>query len=165
MDSKTSAYELTKRWMDIIGHTPKEPITYNDDKGKFFYSLIEEEFKELREALFDEEGNWYTVGTPERNKALVDALGDLVVVINNYLIALHINGDELAKEIHDSNMSKFCDTMNEVLDTFDKYRMQGVECIANILPYNHGWIITRKSDGKVLKGVRFKEPDLNKFIK
>ena len=59
--------------------------------------LIDEEFEELREAIYTKEGTLVDVA---------DALTDLLVVIYGAGHAFGIDLDECFKEVHRSNMSK-----------------------------------------------------------
>lgn len=81
------------------------------------------------------------------------------------------------REVHASNMSKFCDSMadanqsiklrinaNDKNSEFYKDASVHVVTIANVDKVKEVYIIKRNSDGKVLKGAGFFEPDLTKFI-
>ena len=72
------------------------------------------------------------------------------------------------KEVHASNMSKFCKSAKEAEESIAQrmhekptdYRGATVHEI----PGTSYFVIRRADDGKVLKGLDFFEPDLNKFI-
>lgn len=64
-------------------------------------------------------------------------------------------------EVFKSNMSKACVTEGEAQQTVEKYKAEGVDTY--IRKYNDYFVVKRKNDGKVLKGINFKEPDLKKF--
>ena len=167
-----SAYILTKRWMRLIGHLPETPLDIKDKKMEFFLGLIREEFEDelvlAIEGWKDKARTKRYESEKERKKDIIDALGDLTVVINNMLIVLGVNGDELAQEIFLSNKSKFCDTVEEAEESVIKYQLAGIETYyekmytpSSDIPY---YLIKRKSTGKILKGINFKEPDLEKFL-
>lgn len=94
---------------------------------------------------------------------IIDALGDMLVVINNYLVWLGIDGNELTKEIYDSNMSKFCYNQNDAEASIKKYSNSGIDAYYGEV--GGVYYIRRKSDNKILKGINFRLPDLKRFIK
>ena len=49
-----------------------------------------------------------------------------------------------------------------MLETINKYEKQGIECYHQKV--NEYYVVKRKLDGKVLKGVEFKEPRLKQFV-
>lgn len=74
------------------------------------------------------------------------------------------------REVHASNMSKFCKTYNDGIDDIAARQREGKEdyigatvheVVVDGVSY---FVIRRAEDGKVLKGLDFFEPDLNKFI-
>lgn len=74
------------------------------------------------------------------------------------------------KEVHASNMSKFCTSAHDCAKSIlqrqkekpeDYTGAEGHEVQVNGTSY---YVIRRAGDGKVLKGLNFFEPDLNKFI-
>lgn len=74
-------------------------------------------------------------------------------------------------EVHESNMSKFCKTYEEAQKSIDVRLKQGKfkdytgATIQEVLvDNNYYYIIKRLSDGKIMKGMSFYEPDLSKFI-
>ncbi|SOK58581.1 hypothetical protein [Yersinia phage fHe-Yen9-04] len=74
-------------------------------------------------------------------------------------------------EVHESNMSKFCKTYEDAQDSI-KIRLEqgkledytGATIQEVQVGDNTYYIIKRKNDGKILKGMSFYEPDLSKFI-
>lgn len=86
-------------------------------------------------------------------------------------------------EVHRSNMSKFCSSYKEAIDSIDmrleeghtmsdsnniKESSKGLEQISNytdaiVEECNGIYVIKRKLDGKGLKGLNFFEPDLSKY--
>ena len=65
-------------------------------------------------------------------------------------------------EVFNSNMSKACATKEEAQQTVEKYKSEGVDTY--IKKYNTYFVVKRKDDGKVLKSINFKEPDLKDFV-
>lgn len=64
-------------------------------------------------------------------------------------------------EVFNSNMSKACTTKEEAQQTVEKYKSEGVDTY--VKKYNTYFVVKRKGDGKVLKSINFKEPDLKEF--
>lgn len=78
--------------------------------------------------------------------------------------------DGAFKEVHASNMAKFCTSAHDCATSIAKRReekpedytgAEGHEVQVNGTSY---FVIRRAGDGKVLKGLNFFEPDLQKFI-
>ena len=103
--------------------------------------------------------------TLEFNKAeALDALSDLSVVVNGgYCIS---GFTDIAQEAYDetmrSNMSKFCYSLDEALATVAgkddwTYRVTNING-------RDVYVFLRKSDGKILKGKRFFQPDYSKLL-
>ncbi|AQW88831.1 nucleotide pyrophosphohydrolase [Serratia phage BF] len=74
-------------------------------------------------------------------------------------------------EVHESNMSKFCKTHEDAQKSIEMRLEQGKfedYTGATIQEVHVGdntyYIIKRRNDGKILKGMSFYEPDLSKFI-
>jgi len=90
-----------------------------------------------------------------------DALCDLAVVLFG-TIAKHGLWDkfpELLQEVCDSNMSKFCDTIEEASQSVEKYKDSGVHTYYEFIDTHKKYVIKRM-DGKILKGINFFKPKL-----
>lgn len=94
----------------------------------------------------------------------LDALCDLQVVLDGkFLTSGHWqHKDKAFAEVHRSNMSKTCTTVDKASMSVYNYLNQGV--IATKEENNGVWVIKR-DDGKILKGIDFSEPDLKQFVK
>ncbi|WNA16036.1 putative nucleotide pyrophosphohydrolase [Xanthomonas phage XaC1] len=80
------------------------------------------------------------------------------------------------EEVHNSNMSKFCSSEEEALETIKirsqsddaderaKYVPDEVYVEKNVVNGVEYYAIKRKADGKGLKGIKFFEPDLSKYL-
>jgi hypothetical protein len=68
---------------------------------------------------------------------------------------------EALHEVHRSNMSKFCLTEQEAVKSVDSYLARGV--ISYYKKVGHQFVIFRKSDNKILKGINFSSPSLSQF--
>lgn len=139
-----------KEFMTISGqnisNTPHVP---HKKLKKFRESLIQEELNEAIESdnLVD----------------LADALGDMCVVLEGYFLTsgLHIYKDRILKEIHRSNMSKFCNNMSEVTESIDLLQLKFPNHSFYYELVADKYVIYRKFDNKVMKGINFTNPNLN----
>ncbi len=86
---------------------------------------------------------------------------------NTIIIAFDMGfkGEQIQKAfelVHSNNMSKFCDSREEAVQSVDSYRAQGVESYF----VNRGgkYVILRKEDDKVLKGINYKKVELKELV-
>tara|TARA_B100000029_G_scaffold180107_1_gene177708 strand:+ start:2151 stop:2558 length:408 start_codon:yes stop_codon:yes gene_type:complete len=91
-------FERVQEFMETFGQDVHEKPTWPDESVcDLRVDLIEEEFEELREAIYTKEGTLVDVA---------DALTDLLVVIYGAGHAFGLDLDACFKEVHRSNMSK-----------------------------------------------------------
>lgn len=133
----------TKSYLNVFDENPK----LVDLRLK----LIEEEFDELKDAV--------------KNKNFVetaDALTDLLYVIYGAGLSFGINLDETFKLVHESNMSKLCNTEQEAKETCDWYkeRNQKFEPVYRKTKDGKKWIVYDSLTGKTLKSKYYNEVDL-----
>jgi predicted HAD superfamily Cof-like phosphohydrolase len=89
-------YEKVKIFMETFGQEIKEKAGFPDSKiSNLRYDLIEEELKELKEALEN-----------KNIKEVADALTDILYVTYGAGHAFGINLNECFEEVQKSNMSK-----------------------------------------------------------
>ena len=89
-------YEKVKKFMETFGQEIKEKAGFPDSKiSNLRYDLIEEELKELKEALEN-----------KNIKEVADALTDILYVTYGAGHAFGINLNECFEEVQKSNMSK-----------------------------------------------------------
>lgn len=130
--------------------TPQIP---DADRCRLRINLLQEELKELEEAI--------------ANNDLVeaaDAFADIQYVLSGAILEFGL-GDKfkaLFEEVHRSNMSKTCATMQEAEETVAHYATQGQE--GTIEKSGDVWLVYRISDRKVLKNVHYSAADLPKFL-
>lgn len=117
-------------------------------------SFIEEEFKELFDAVSDND-----------RKEVVDALGDLLVVVGGALHRLGYDPKVVLRIVNDSNMSKFLDRdsphfLKDCILTLEKYssddRYKNVYVDEEGVVYG---IVKATGNKKILKGINYQEPD------
>lgn len=130
------------------------PIIPSDDRCELRVKLIQEELNELSDAI--------------KAKDIVevaDALGDLQYVLSG---AVHEFGlghrfSRIFDNIHNSNMSKICNSYDQAADTLKYYKNQGIEVESENLA-GDTYIIKRKEDGKVLKNMYYTPATLSSVV-
>lgn len=130
-----------------------KPTIVDEKLWRFRLELIKEEVRELEEAL--ETGDLIEVG---------DAFADIRYVLGG---AEHTFGfadimPTLFAEVHRSNMTKYCTTVEEAKDTVGKYLNDGIgvhyEKVGDV------YVIYRNEDNKVLKSINYSPANLREFI-
>ena len=132
-----------------------KPIIPAKERCKLRISLLEEELKELKEAI--EEDDIVEVA---------DAFCDIQYVLSG---AIHEFGmgdvfADMFAEVHRSNMSKACLTMEEAERTQEKYRREK-DTVSHIKGKGDKFLVYRKTDGKVLKSVEYSPASLEQWLK
>lgn len=90
------------------------------------------------------------------------------MIFSIYEFANYMNLDIISifDEVHSSNMSKVCKTREEAEKTIQvKGETDAAYATATIHENNGLFLVKRASDGKVLKGINYFEPNIAKFIK
>jgi len=133
----------------------EEPLVPSKERIRLRLSLLEEELKELREAL-DEDDIIETA----------DALCDLQYVLSGAILEFGL-GEKfkaLFDEVHRSNMSKTCNSIEEAEATRQHYlRTKGVD--SHIVEKESAYLVYRTEDGKVLKSINYSPADLKQILK
>lgn len=162
MSSQLSMFEKVQKFNKTFSSPTYNTYTndiWNDTKLiKLRQDLINEEVQELNEAI--------------ENKDItetMDALADILVVTLGAFDALGINGDKVFDEVHSSNMSKLCNTIQEAQDSVEWYKKNKLDIYPEPdyrkADSGEGYVIYNKSSGKVLKNINWKEPDLKDTTK
>lgn len=115
-------------------------------------SLISEELDEMKEAI--ENGDVVEVA---------DALGDLMVVLCGSILEFGLKDkfNEIFENIHNSNMSKACNSEREALETLSFYKHKDdSECYYK--ECGGKWLVYR-NDNKILKSINYSPANL-KYI-
>lgn len=111
-------------------------------------SLIREELGELEEAV----KNHDMVET-------VDALTDLIYVVQGMACSLGLDLDKAFKIVHDSNMSKMCKDEEEAVATVkyytDNMKKLGYDSPSYRKSVDGKYVVYNKNTGKVLKNVNY----------
>lgn len=158
------------------------PIAIPEDRNKLRINLIFEELKEYAEAsgqiyYFEELCEKFCLWSHNMTQVhphptsvnqveQLDALLDLQYVLSG---AVHEHGfgkifDEAFEEVHNSNMSKACNNLEEAEETRQHY--ETTENTESIIIVGGGiYLVKRKSDEKVLKSINYKPAQLEQFLK
>ena len=132
----------------------ENPAIPSDERIKLRISLLEEELKELKHAI--EENDLVEVA---------DAFADLQYVLSGAILEFGLGSKfkELFDEVQRSNMSKPCKTLEEAKQTQEYYkRERGMD--SYIEKRDNEYLVYRIGDGKVLKSINYSAPDLKKII-
>ena len=138
--------EFQKQFNNPILETP----SILKDRVELRVGLIQEELNELKESI--------------RNNDLVeiaDALGDLQYVLSGAILEFGFGEcfEEIFNEIHRSNMSKACDTVDIAEKTIKFYKEKdGTESYYEKI--RDKYVVYRKKDKKVLKSVNYSSVNL-----
>ena len=140
----------------LADHDEHQPEALNNEKlVELRLNLIAEEFQELKDAIRD------------RNFAEVrDAIGDILYVVYGAAASFGINADSDYAEIHESNMSKLCETEDLAQRTVEDYKRKYE---AKQSPYDSPayrlsdngkyYVVYNQSSGKILKSINYRPVD------
>lgn len=179
--------ESVKEFHETFNHPVEETIMEdNFELRKLRLSLIFEEMVELGhslgvtnhlEKLCEEhvhgKHNWMFNGGDSgssenyyNKKESLDALCDLQYVLSGAVLALGYKNvfDTAFDAVHESNMSKMCENMDEVKDTIQYHRDKGETQLMNPVSKNGKFIVVRE-DGKIMKNKYYKPVNLGEFVK
>lgn len=129
-------------------------ITKDDPKLiKYRLSLICEEVEELEEAVKNHDYN-----------EMVDALSDILYVVYGMGTSIGVNLDNAFDIVHESNMSKLCNTEEEAKKTVQWYKDNEKRYDSpNYRKSYDGtkWVVYNKSTKKILKSINYKKVHFN----
>lgn len=131
-----------------------KPLIPSPDRCALRINLLEEELKELKEAI--NEGDLTEI---------VDALCDIQYVLSGAILEFgcgHIF-KEMFEEVQRSNMSKTCATLEEAAATQKHYKEKdGTD--SHIVRSGEAYLVYRTEDGKVLKSVNYSPARLKEIL-
>jgi len=135
----------------------KNAITENSKLVNFRLSLIDEEVKELHQAVND-----------NNMTDVIDALDDILYVVYGMGVSLGINLDEAFRIVHESNMTKLCRTEQEAIETIAHYKTlpDFMNIKVNYRPSKDGkyYIIYNEATGKILKSKYYIPANFSKMM-
>ena len=130
---------------------PAIPLT---DRCNLRLSLLQEELNELKEAI-------------EQNDIIevADALADLQYVLSGAILEFGLahKFKDLFDEVHRSNMSKTCKTLNEAEET-QHYYMKEKNTASYIVERAGEYLVYRQADAKVLKSIKYSPANLKSIL-
>lgn len=131
-----------------------EPIIPDAKRCELRINLIEEELKELKEAI--KENDLVEVA---------DAFCDLQYVLSGAILEFGLGGKfkTLFEEVQRSNMSKTCKSLSVAQATQQHYQDKD-GTISKIVERGEEYIVYRASDGKVLKSVEYSPADIKGLL-
>lgn len=159
--NKQTDFEAVKEFMHVFGQaTPstlqKNIMVDNPKLTNFRLDLIREEVRELEHAVKENDMT-----------EVIDALCDIIYVVQGMGVAFGINMDEAFRIVHASNMSKLCRTEQEAIDTLEHYKtVPGFEHINvkyRLSDDGKYYVIYNADTGKILKSKYFTLPDFSKM--
>lgn len=133
------------------------PKMLPEARCKLRASLLQEELDELKEAI-------------EQHDLVecADAFADLQYVLSGAIIefGMQHNFKAMFDEVHRSNMSKACSTLEEAEETILYYKeKKGMDARISVCDADPSkWLVTRVPDSKVLKSIRYSAPNLRPFV-
>lgn len=130
-----------------IKETPGIP---HRDRANLRVSLLAEELQELKQAI--EKNDFIEVA---------DALCDLQYVLSGAILEFGLGHrfKELFDEVHRSNMSKACKSLEEAEQTIQHYR-KNYQCDAYHKEEQELFLVYRSNDHKTLKSVNYSPADI-----
>jgi predicted HAD superfamily Cof-like phosphohydrolase len=158
-------YQKVVEFNKTFGHPAHDKPQYNvwDDQKlvKLRVDLIKEEFNELQKAVADKD-----------MKETVDALSDILYVVYGFFSVIGVDGDIAMGMVHESNMSKICQTEQEAKETVEWYRKEFAE---KRLEYDSPkyrqsddgkrWVVFNESSGKILKSIKYFPVEFSGILK
>ena len=135
-----------------IRDTPTIPAK---DRCDLRVNLLQEELNELKQAIADND-----------LVEIADALADLQYVLSGAVLEFGMADrfKDLFDEVHRSNMSKTCQTMEEAEATQVHY-LNNKETNSHIVSRCGCYFVYRDEDKKVLKSVKYSPADLASIVK
>jgi predicted HAD superfamily Cof-like phosphohydrolase len=146
---------LIKHFMQVFDQTVLEKPTIPSPERKLLrLNLINEELNELEAALIN-----------NNIEETADALADLIYVVVGcaHECGLGSKLHELVVEVHRSNLSKACNTMQEAIRTVALYN---ISCTIREKEI-HGvkqYLVFRNSDNKLLKSINYSPADIKGIL-
>ncbi len=129
------------------------PTIPSMERCKLRVELLAEELKELQQAIDDKD-----------MVEIADALCDLQYVLSGAILEFGLGEQfkDLFDEVHRSNMSKACKSVEEADATVEHYRGKG--CESYYKEVDGRFLVYRKPDDKTLKSVNYSPADLKGML-
>lgn len=146
----TSVAEFHQTFQHPILETPQIP---SESRCKLRVSLIEEELKELEEAIKDND-----------IVEIADALCDIQYVLSGAILEFGLKDkfNALFEEVQRSNMSKACKDEEEAMATQAHYKTKGVDSYYKQV--DGKFLVFREGDHKTLKSINYSPANLKSIL-
>lgn len=134
----------------------ESPALPSEERSKLRVALLQEEVQELEDAISEKD-----------LIEIADALADIQYVLGGAVLEFGMGSifKQLFDEVHRSNMSKACSTLQEAEDTRRHYK-ESKETDSYIQQIDDTkWLVYRQGDDKVLKSVKYSPADLASVLK
>lgn len=131
-----------------------EPQIPDAKRCELRVELLREELKELQEAIDKNDLN-----------GVADAFCDLQYVLSGAILEFGMGEKfaELFSEVHRSNMSKACATLEDAEKTTEHY-FQKVGTASHITQKGDAFLVYRSSDNKILKSINYSPANLKSIL-
>ena len=150
-------HSMVTVWLTTIGQQkPSSPEMMSGEQKILYTKITKEETDELFDAI-----------DADNFTEICDGLFDSLWCITQLAMMYGININELLYAGFNSNMSKFCRTRQEAIDTVIAYELgnhpnkMGEQIDTKFEQVGELYIVRRNSDNKVMKSINFKEPDFS----
>ena len=150
IDSLNQVAEFHRTFNAPILDTPQIP---SKERCELRVSLLQEELKELQQAIADKD-----------IVEIADALCDLQYVLSGAVLEFGLGEKfvELFNEVQRSNMSKACSTQQEADEPIEFYKEKGQNAYSEVSGDKIN--VHRTSDNKVLKNKYYSPADLKTIL-
>ena len=98
------------------------------------------------------------------HEEIAAALNSIIALVGQYCELFHVNRAACFKAVHENNMTKFCDTIEEVEMTMSKYSKDPRYVGVCYVKKNNKYVVL-DGKGKVLKSANYKPVVLRNVIK
>jgi len=142
-----------------IGGYVKKRRSLSDKEIISQLSFITEEYKELEKAFQEED-----------LVEVLDACADLIVTAAGMIHRLGFSVEDVVKEVNDSNMSKFCFSEEDAVESVKAYsndpRYENVyaKAVKPSLYVIKGDVVGGEGKDKILKSLHYKKPNLKEIV-
>ena len=158
MESNFQKVVAFNQTFGAVCHDHPQPRIFLDQPEvvKLRLDLILEEFHELQEAV-----------ASQNLLEVTDALADILYVVYGAGSAFGLNLDRAFALVHESNMTKLCQTEEEARETIAWYREHEPRYDSpsyRLASDQKHWVVYNESTQKVLKSIKYQPVDLREVI-
>src|SRR3989338_4501296 len=158
MESNFQKVVTFNQTFGAVCHNHPQPQIFRDQPEvvKLRLDLIQEEFRELQEAVARQD-----------LLEVTDALADILYVVYGAGSAFGLNLDQAFGLVHESNMTKLCQTEEEAQETVSWYLEHEPRYDSpsyRLASDRKHWVVYNQSTQKVLKSIKYRPVDLREVI-